>query len=286
VDAIEKTGHIRAKAQSHRAAWETLRRPAEVAAWGKHTPPRYSASLPAGRAVRWRARVAGASSPAAAPAARGVMDWRRCPTEEKTQRPIVRALRSSLGQGRRMNRAERRTSAGFHHGHHDLRVARHVEHDPIQIRAATNDPNELTWADGLHREKVPRDAPRRSPGLLATGASGHLRKYARIRGGVNRPVRRILDLTGVGDMLVFEEAGDGSDRLPRTPLIDRAPARRRTGGGARDCTSESAIEAVACDPTRTVRVGTGTADHRLPPRPPRHTSDENGTTVEMMFVWR
>jgi hypothetical protein len=35
-------------------------------------------------------------------------------------------------------------------------VARDVEHDPIQIRTATRDPNELTWADRLHREKVPR----------------------------------------------------------------------------------------------------------------------------------
>ena len=58
-----------------------------------------------------------------------------------------------------MNRAERRASAGFHHGHYYLRVARYVEHDPIQIRTATRDLNELTWADRLHREKVPRPMP-------------------------------------------------------------------------------------------------------------------------------
>ncbi len=84
------------------------------------------------------------------------MDWRRSPTEEKTQSPIVGALLPSFGQGAGMNRAERRPSAGFDHGHHYLRVARHVEHDPIQIRTAARDPNELTWADRLHREKVPR----------------------------------------------------------------------------------------------------------------------------------
>jgi hypothetical protein len=113
--------------------------------------------------MRWRARVAGASSPVAAPAARCTMDWRRRPAKEKTQRPIVRTLRLSFGQGRRMNRPERRPPAGFDHGHHYLGVARHVEHDPIQIRAATRDPHELTWADRLHGEKVPRPT-RDSPG--------------------------------------------------------------------------------------------------------------------------
>ena len=82
--------------------------------------PRKRVRLPAGRAVRWRTRVAGASSPVAARAARCTMDWRWRPAEEKTQRAIVRTLRRSLGQGRRMNRAERRPSAGFHHGHHYL----------------------------------------------------------------------------------------------------------------------------------------------------------------------
>jgi hypothetical protein len=115
--------------------------------------------------VRGRACVAGASSPAASPAARCIVDWRRCPTEEKTQRPIVGTLLPSLSQGRGMNRAERRPSAGFHHGHHYLCVARHVEHDPIQIRTATRDPNELTWGDRLHQETVPRRAlHRRSTG--------------------------------------------------------------------------------------------------------------------------
>lgn len=103
--------------------------------------------------------MAGASSPDAAPAARCIMDWRRCPTEEKTQCPIVGTLLPSLRQGRRMNRAERRPSAGFHHGHHYLRLARHVEHDPVQIRTATRDPNELTWGDRLHQENVPRPTP-------------------------------------------------------------------------------------------------------------------------------
>ena len=55
-----------------------------------------------------------------------------------------------------MNRAERRTSAGFHHGHHYLRVAWHVENDSVQIRTATRDLDELTWGDRLHREKVSR----------------------------------------------------------------------------------------------------------------------------------
>jgi hypothetical protein len=58
-----------------------------------------------------------------------------------------------------MNRAERRPSAGFHHGHHHLRVTRYVEHDSVQLRTATGNPNELTWADRLHREKVPQPMP-------------------------------------------------------------------------------------------------------------------------------
>ena len=82
--------------------------------------PRCRASLPAGRAVRRRAREAGAPSPATAPATRCIVDGRRRPTEEKTQSPIVRTLLRSLSHGRGMNRAERRTSAGFHHGHHYL----------------------------------------------------------------------------------------------------------------------------------------------------------------------
>jgi hypothetical protein len=132
---------------------------------GRH-PGRVPASLPAGRAVAWRARVAGASSPAPAPTARRIMDRRRCPTEEKTQRPIVRTIRLSLGQGLRMNRAERRPSAGLHHGHHYLCAARHVEHDPVHIRAATRDLDEITWSDRLHREKVSR------PTLLSGALGG------------------------------------------------------------------------------------------------------------------
>jgi hypothetical protein len=86
----------------------------EPAASGSQLP------LSAGRAVRWRACVAAASFPAPAPAARCIVDWGWCPAEQQTQRPIVRALRSSRSQGRRMNRAERRPSAGFHHGHHNF----------------------------------------------------------------------------------------------------------------------------------------------------------------------
>ena len=104
--------------------------------------------------------MAGASSPAAAAAARCIMDWRRCAAEEKTQSPIIGTLLRSFSQGHGMNRAERRPSAGLHHGHHYLGVARHVEHDPIQIRTATRDAHEITWADRLHQAKGTAPTPR------------------------------------------------------------------------------------------------------------------------------
>lgn len=124
------------------------------------------ASLPACRPVRWRPRVAGASPLATAPAGCPTMGRRRCPTDQKTQRPIVGTLLHSLGQDLRMNRAERRPPSGIDDGHHYLRAARRVEYDPIQVRTATRDAHELTWAHCLHIDKVPRpEPPAEQPGI-------------------------------------------------------------------------------------------------------------------------
>ena len=63
-------------------------------------------------------------------------------------------------------------------------MARHVEHDPIQIRTATRDPNELTWADCLHREKGP-DARRRQLSRLPLGAATAVPVVTAIRSHTN-----------------------------------------------------------------------------------------------------
>ena len=118
--------------------------------------PTLSGALPAGRTVRRGARVTGASVPGADSAsARAANRWRGA-THEQTQRPVVGAFLRALGQGRRMNGSEHGTATGVHHGHHDLRPARRVEHDPVELWAAAGDLHECACGWWLHRRSVSR----------------------------------------------------------------------------------------------------------------------------------
>lgn len=122
-------------------------------------------TLPAGRAVHRPTRptrVAGVSSPGGHAAAGCAVNGRRRPTDQQTQGSVVGAFLRPLGQRPRVNRSEHGTSAGVHHGYHDLGSARHVEHDPVELWAAAGDLDEFAGACRLHRQSVlsPRDGTR------------------------------------------------------------------------------------------------------------------------------
>jgi hypothetical protein len=53
-----------------------------------------------------------------------------------------------------MNRSEHRTAAWIDYRHNDLRFARYVEHDPVTLRSAAGNLDELASAYGLHRNSV------------------------------------------------------------------------------------------------------------------------------------
>jgi hypothetical protein len=53
-----------------------------------------------------------------------------------------------------MNRSEHRTAAWIDYRHDDLRFAWDVEYDPVTLRSAAGDLDELASAHGLHRNSV------------------------------------------------------------------------------------------------------------------------------------
>jgi hypothetical protein len=70
------------------------------------------------------------------------------------QCPVIWSLLRALAQQLRMNRSEHRTAAWIDYRHNDLRFARYVEHDPVTLRSAAGDLDELASAHGLHRNSV------------------------------------------------------------------------------------------------------------------------------------
>src|SRR4030081_3638585 len=65
-----------------------------------------------------------------------------------------------------MNRSEHGTAAAVDHRHDDLRPARNVEHDPVELYAAAGDLDELACACRFHSHSVlaERACPQRALG--------------------------------------------------------------------------------------------------------------------------
>ena len=123
-------------------------------------------ALPAGRAVRRSARMAGASLSARAPASRRAVDRRRRPANQQPQSPIVGALLGARADRAGVHRAKHGPARAINDRDDDLRAARRVEHDPVHLGPAIRHLHELTCAYRLHRRKRTRrrnpatDAPR------------------------------------------------------------------------------------------------------------------------------
>ena len=93
------------------------------------------------------------SPPAGAAASRSAVDrWRRA-TDEQAQSPVVRAFLATLGERAGVHRAEHGPTRAIDYGDDDLRVARRVEDDSVQLRATVGDLHELTGGDRLHPRK-------------------------------------------------------------------------------------------------------------------------------------
>src|SRR5207245_2275485 len=131
-------------------------------------------ALLAGRAMHRGTRVTGVLAAGSHPAAACTANWRRRPADEQTQRSVAVTFLRPLGQRVRMNRSEHRPSVGLHDGHHDLRSARSVEHDPVELWAAARHLDEFAGACWLHRHSVLTDCSRRrSSGWLSARRSSY-----------------------------------------------------------------------------------------------------------------
>jgi hypothetical protein len=119
--------------------------------WSK----RYSrVVLLAGGAVDRRARVAGASLSCAGPDAFTAANRRWRPSDEKAELMVARTILSPLAHTVGVNGAEHWPAARIEHGHHDLRSARHVEHDPVAHDPAVVDAYAITGMHHGHRRSV------------------------------------------------------------------------------------------------------------------------------------
>lgn len=101
-----------------------------------------------------------ARSPAAGRGAGCAVSGRRCAPDQLMQRPVLRALLLPYGKRLRSDGAKQRAPLGVDHGHHDLRAAGRVEHDPIQDGADTGHRHELAYCDRVHTTSLPGRDPR------------------------------------------------------------------------------------------------------------------------------
>jgi hypothetical protein len=176
------------------------------------------ASLLAGRAVHRCTRVTGASPPRGHPSTGATTNRWRCPADEQAQRPVsgnfLRALRQGLG----MNRSEHRATAWIHHGNHNLRFARSVEHNPVELWTATGDLDELANVHRLHlcrlhRHSLPGPA-RRRPALFGPPSNPPSVSFSR-----QQPLK-LADL----------DSGRIARQVSRSPYPDTATRQARSTG--------------------------------------------------------
>src|SRR3954469_19706069 len=112
-------------------------------------------ALLAGGAVHRRALVAGAAAGHAGTAARRSALRVRCAPDELMERAVVGTFLGALGQGLRVDRLEPGAAIRIHDGHDDLGTARHVKDDPVELRSARGDLDELSWEYWIHGVSVP-----------------------------------------------------------------------------------------------------------------------------------
>jgi len=119
------------------------------AGWLDGQRRRAAAGLPAGRAMRRPARIAGLPLPTMVSAACRTGHRRRRAPQEQTKCRIVRPRLGARRQHFRIDSPKHRPAHRIHHGDHDLGAARRIEHDPISLRADTSDLYQFTRASHL-----------------------------------------------------------------------------------------------------------------------------------------